>query len=611
MLLARRFSPVISSVAWLLTAYSSTLADVYLHEGFNGQGLPPGWVQVRLTGTQAAWSVVGMGSNPVVPPYAGAGQAKFNSFDAAVGEQARLISPRVNLASATDPFLIFFMYHDDEYLASCDSIYVEVTTGDSIAGPWMTLHGVQRPRPFNAWRKETVSLFNYRGMNRVFVSLRGVSRYGNNIFLDEFRVADSSFHDIGIIALLPSTVPSAALHAEPAFLVFPRIAQRAKRLTESFRSHAIVHTFLPTSTALVVNAIARNFGTFSEPVYSVSWTIDGVPQPPSGGGPLASRFGLDTTALVWMNPAAGFHTFTAWSVLPSDSNKLNDTARISAYVLEPGTVFYELFNGGLFPPSGWLTINRDGGMLPAWFRGADTSAFLPFEGAGFAANNFQRANGAYLDDYLISPQIAGIGQPGMVDSLVFLVRSQFNPPPAPNFPDSLMVLLSTGGADTSSFTIQLEYFAVPKGSWVRKAYALTGRVPPNSTIRIAFRYLLYNVQLTGGSGDFIGIDAVRLIRTTPTSVEQASHPQAFLLHQNYPNPFNASTKIGFEVQGSRFVSLKVYDVLGREVATLMDEVQDAGFKSVTFDAANLSSGVYFYQLKAGGLTATRKMVLMR
>lgn len=83
-----------------------------------------------------------MGSNPNIPPDAGTEQAKFNSFDAAIGEQARLLSPRIDLTSATDPFLIFFMYHDDEYPTAYDSLYVEVSTGDSVAGPWAALLGV-------------------------------------------------------------------------------------------------------------------------------------------------------------------------------------------------------------------------------------------------------------------------------------------------------------------------------------------------------------------------------------------------------------------------------------------------------------------------------------
>ncbi len=93
--------------------------------------------------------------------------------------------------------------------------------------------------------------------------------------------------------------------------------------------------------------------------------------------------------------------------------------------------------------------------------------------------------------------------------------------------------------------------------------------------------------------------------------EQGTVPGGFVLHQNYPNPFNPSTKIGFKVQGSGLVSLKVFDVLGGEVATLVNEDLNAGSYATKFDAVNLASGVYYYTLQAGSLIQTKKMLLVR
>ncbi len=88
-------------------------------------------------------------------------------------------------------------------------------------------------------------------------------------------------------------------------------------------------------------------------------------------------------------------------------------------------------------------------------------------------------------------------------------------------------------------------------------------------------------------------------------------PGEFALHQNYPNPFNPLTVIRYSLPVASRVILKVYDVLGREVKTLVDEVEDAGYKSVDWDASSTPSGVFFYRLRAGSYSETRKLMLIR
>jgi hypothetical protein len=85
----------------------------------------------------------------------------------------------------------------------------------------------------------------------------------------------------------------------------------------------------------------------------------------------------------------------------------------------------------------------------------------------------------------------------------------------------------------------------------------------------------------------------------------------FALEQNYPNPFNPSTQIRFTLQSSHVTRLTVYDILGREVAVLVNETLPAGSHSVNFDASNLTSGVYVYKLEAGGEVQTRRMTLLK
>jgi len=106
---------------------------------------------------------------------------------------------------------------------------------------------------------------------------------------------------------------------------------------------------------------------------------------------------------------------------------------------------------------------------------------------------------------------------------------------------------------------------------------------------------------------------LRITPGTLTDVEKpgAELPQAFELKQNFPNPFNPSTSIEFNLPQQAEVQLRVYDMMGREVATLLNEARAAGSHSVIFDASNLASGVYVYRLQAGSQVFTRKMVLIK
>jgi hypothetical protein len=93
--------------------------------------------------------------------------------------------------------------------------------------------------------------------------------------------------------------------------------------------------------------------------------------------------------------------------------------------------------------------------------------------------------------------------------------------------------------------------------------------------------------------------------------EQNNLPSSFKLEQNYPNPFNPSTTINYQLPKSNFVTLKVYDVLGREVKTLVSEREAARNHSVTFNAKGLTSGVYFYRITAGGFTDVKKLMILK
>jgi hypothetical protein len=116
------------------------------------------------------------------------------------------------------------------------------------------------------------------------------------------------------------------------------------------------------------------------------------------------------------------------------------------------------------------------------------------------------------------------------------------------------------------------------------------------------------IYIGNSSGVFFG-EADSLV----VSVDENIKPvlKSFSLSQNFPNPFNPLTNIGFTISDFGFVSLKVYDILGNEIAILVNEEKQPGTYEVEFHATDLTSGIYFYQLKAGHYLETRKMVMLK
>ena len=103
---------------------------------------------------------------------------------------------------------------------------------------------------------------------------------------------------------------------------------------------------------------------------------------------------------------------------------------------------------------------------------------------------------------------------------------------------------------------------------------------------------------------------INLVQTA-ISEDSPSVPASYSLSQNYPNPFNPTTQITYQLKNAQHVRLTVYDITGREVALLVNQMQSAGKHTVTFQGDNLSTGIYFYRLKAGNFSSTRKMILLK
>jgi hypothetical protein len=118
-------------------------------------------------------------------------------------------------------------------------------------------------------------------------------------------------------------------------------------------------------------------------------------------------------------------------------------------------------------------------------------------------------------------------------------------------------------------------------------------------------------------GSTLWSQAWNFITGAAVSVEYESDmPSSFSLEQNFPNPFNPVTTIKFSIPSNvkgetANVKLKIYNVLGNEIATLVNDAKEAGYHSIDFNARDLPSAVYFYQLKAGSFVETKKMLLLK
>lgn len=243
--------------------------------------------------------------------------------------------------------------------------------------------------------------------------------------------------------------------------------------------------------------------------------------------------------------------------------------------------------------------------VPTWFQG-NSAVFSSFNGpaTGYVAANYQVVtNINNIDSWLVFPRIAG----GIIagDSLYYRTRTDS----ASIWPDSIRVMYSANDSVPEGSWTELGRFLVPLNAWTLYGF----RAPTTSVNgRFCIRYTVANGGPNGPNSDYIGIDAINIVRT-PVGIQgnESGIPKTYSLEQNYPNPFNPSTTISYGLPKTGNVKIVLYDILGNEVRTLVDENQGAGMHDVVFDASSLSSGIYLYKIAAGTFSDTKKMVLVK
>jgi hypothetical protein len=289
------------------------------------------------------------------------------------------------------------------------------------------------------------------------------------------------------------------------------------------------------------------------------------------------------------------------------------------YLVSNGTLQFtrditESFEDPTFPPTGWTTLNPDGGTgwnrqtvgttFPGWTGGIITAP--PGGENAVAYCTWSTGGPAYNDQWLVTPQRMNVGAG---DMLMFWLLA---PVETSDYLDSLDIWISTTGTNIGDFNVLVDTLVFPEmhtdTSWTEYSYVLADFVPVGSDIYVGFREHVPD-NLTYGAAFLLDL----VTFTTPVSVEtgEGLNPNSFSISQNYPNPFNPSTIINYTIAEQSMVTINVYDVIGTEVATLVNEEKARGNYSLEFNAKELTSGIYFYKIQAGSFIEVKKMVLMK
>ena len=301
---------------------------------------------------------------------------------------------------------------------------------------------------------------------------------------------------------------------------------------------------------------------------------DGVDDYVNFGNPATFNVGTTVTYELWIKPdsgASGF-LFNKWVVFQEDKQITYSSGRVGFYLFDVfgGTA---LFSSPIIPELHYTHIaaTYDGSEAKLYINGVfDTSKFV----GSFVSNSF----GYLFSGFNPERNDAVYPYEGIIDEFRIwdIARSESE------IQSTMEQTLNGNEAGL------VAYWKFDEGS---------GTVTNDATAN-------------NNPGTISG---ATWVVSNITDVEQTDGklPANYSLEQNYPNPFNPSTKINYSIPTSEFVTLKVYDVLGNEVSTLVNEVKSAGSYEVELNASGLSSGIYFYMLQTNSFVETKKMILLK
>jgi subtilisin family serine protease len=333
-------------------------------------------------------------------------------------------------------------------------------------------------------------------------------------------------------------------------------------------------------TNYTIKARVQNLGTNNQTNVPIRFSVNGViqttntiPNLPSGA--------IDSSAFSWTPSAAGNYTLRIFSGLAVDQNRNNDTVTTTVNVLPAGTTIVQ------------QTLCRNGLNIP-----------IPAVGTAVDSIVVNIPNSYNVTD--LNMRIDTVLHTWDADLVFNILKGSTNVNFITNVGGSGDNFIMTKLDDSAS--IPISSGSPPFTGTFRPSNPLTpfNGIPVNGTWRLTI------TDGVAGDSGWLRAWCIQVCYQTVTGgIQQVELPNYYSLSQNYPNPFNPVTSIKYTIPKAGLVTLKVYDITGREVATLVNEVKEVGVYNIEFDATNLASGVYFYRLESGDFRAIKKMMLVK
>ncbi|MBL7128545.1 MAG: T9SS type A sorting domain-containing protein [Ignavibacteria bacterium] len=353
--------------------------------------------------------------------------------------------------------------------------------------------------------------------------------------------------------------------------------------------------FIKDSTYTIKSQIS-NLGTSNETNVPVAFFVAGSQQSSVNLSLTAGQ--TDSVSYSWTPTSAGSKELKVISRLSTDENKANDTVKTTVTVLNAPIV--DIFCDPFTTTANWV-ITNDGGTC-VWMQRSTpypNTYTLPTTSVSPVLSADADACGSSTTTLTTATSITI--NCSAYENIKLHFDNDWNAIDAADF---AKVDYSTNGGTTWTNLINWQ-----GPTDVRNTHEV--HAMPNATQMANVKVRFVSIQ--PGYDWWWAIDNVCLRGSPATGITQTGSnvPTEYALLQNYPNPFNPTTNIKFDIPEQGFVSLKVYDVVGKEVATLVNEVKSAGSYAVDFNGSNLSSGVYFYRLEVGSFTAVKRMILLK